>query len=159
MKITYSTNRNVSPHGLYALAKTQGWERSRTMKRNIVAIKGSIFIASARHNNKLVGIIRLAGDGSYCLHIAEFIVHPKYQRRGIGRKLLEMCLSFARKKKIGIDNNMGEFTLFANIGVEKFYTKFGFMEAPNGMVLANSKRRRQAELEFNKKWINKSRPS
>ncbi|MFQ5453436.1 MAG: GNAT family N-acetyltransferase [Candidatus Zixiibacteriota bacterium] len=153
MKIEYSTDKKIRPEELLVLAETQGWGNSRPAERNARAISGSIFIASARCNGQLIGILRLVGDGAYCLHIADFIVKPKYQKIGIGTKLLEMCLEYAKKVRIGIGDNIGEFTLFANISADKFYEKFGFLSAPNGMVLTSSEKRKGIETEFNRQLI------
>lgn len=153
MKIEYSTDKNITPEEFFALSETQRWGNDRPMERNGQAIKGSIFIASARHKNRLIGLLRLVGDGAYCLHIADFIVHNEYQGKGIGTQLLEMSLEYARKQSIGIDDNIGEFTLFTTIIAEKLYNKLGFLSAYNGMVLATSEKRRGIEEEFNKRWL------
>ncbi len=153
MKIDYSADERITPEELLALAKTQGWGNDRPIDRNDQAIKGSIFIASARHEDQLVGLLRLVGDGAYCLHVADFIVHTEYQDKGIGTKLLEMSLKYAREQAIGIDDNVGEFTLFANVSADKFYKKHGFLSVPNGMVLASSERAQGIEEEFNKRWL------
>ena len=152
MNIEYYKNKDIRPEELHTLAETQGWGSSRPIERNSKAIEGSIFIASARHKKRLIGILRLVGDSAYCLHIADFVVHPEYQRQGIGTKLLKMCLEYAKAERIGIDENMGEFTLFANVSADVFYEKFGFKLAPNGMVLANSELRKKHEIDFDKNW-------
>ena len=153
MKIEYSMDKNIAPEELLALAETQGWGNDRPIDRNGQAIEGSIFIASARHEGRLIGLLRLVGDGAYCLHVADFIVHTEYQSKGIGAQLLKMSLEYAREQAIGIDDNIGEFTLFTTISAEKLYKKHGFLSAYNGMVLASSKRRRGIEEEFNKRWL------
>ena len=153
MKIDYSTDKNITPEELFALAEIQGWGNDRPIERNDKAIKGSIFIASARHKDQLIGVLRLVGDNAYCLHIADFMVHTEYQGKGIGTHLLELSLEFARKQSIGIDDNIGEFTLFSTTIAEKLYEKHGFLSTHNGMVLATSEKRREIEEEFNKRWI------
>ena len=153
MKIDYSTNKNIAPEELFILAETQGWGNDRPIDRNDQAIKGSIFIASARHEDRLVGLLRLVSDGAYCLYVADFIVHIEYQDKGLGTRLLEMSLEYAREHAIGIDDNIGEFTLFANSPADQFYKKHGFLSVHNGMVLASSEGRRRIEEEFNKRWL------
>lgn len=157
MEIEYNTNKDVHPEELNALAKTQGWEAGRPIAQNAEAIAGSVFVASARHEGRLVGILRLIGDGAYYLHIADLIVHPDFQRKGIGRELLERGLAYARAGGIGVDDNSGDFTLFANVSADVFYEKFGFKTAPNGMVLASSSQRMQHETAFDKSWLNARR--
>ena len=152
MKIDYGTDRDIRPEELFALAETVGWGVSHPINRNEQAINGSIFIASARHEGRLVGLLRLVGDGAYSLHIADFIVHAEYQHKGIGTRLLEMSIAYAREHAIGIDDNSGDFTLFANVSLDRFYEKHGFLSVPNGMVLASSELRRVREKDFNRQW-------
>ena len=47
------------------------------------------------------------------------------QANGMGRKLIEMAIDYAQANEIGTGNNLGEFTLFANIGADKFYENRG----------------------------------
>ncbi len=157
MKIDYSTDKNIAPEEFFVLADTQGWGKDRPVDRNDQAIKGSIFIASARHKGRLVGLLRLVGDDAYCLYVADFIVRPEYQNMGIGTRLLEMSLEYAREHAIGVDDNIGEFTLFANIPADQFYEKHGFLSVHNGMVLASSEGKRRIEEDFNKRWLDEHR--
>lgn len=40
----------------------------------------------------LVGILRAVGDGASVLLIQDILVHPQYQRRGIGTRLMRSLL-------------------------------------------------------------------
>lgn len=52
------------------------------------AYKHSLKILGAYHNNQLVGIIRVVGDGISIIYIQDIIVLPQYQRNGIGTSLV-----------------------------------------------------------------------
>ena len=132
-----------------------GWEHHRSIERNKRAIDGSLFIATARHESKLVGIIRLVGDGAYILHIADMSIRKEYQRKGIGRQLLEIAKGYAKSTDVGCGLSLGEFTLFANIDSIEFYKSLGFKSCPNGMVLTDCPKRQIAEEEFQKQWLAK----
>lgn len=157
MNIDYIENDKITPEEMQSLEESVGFDPHRTIDRNRAALKGSIFIASARYNGQLVGLIRLIGDGGYILHLAGLSVHPDFQNKGIGQKLLHMALDFAKKTKVGTGNNLVEFTLFANVGADTFYEKVGFTLIPNGMELIDTKSRRQYELDFQKKWYQKKK--
>ena len=159
MKIQYSSNDKVTPSELLKLSSSIGFAQHRSIKNNKKAILGSSFIATARYNKKLIGIIRLITDCGYIIHVADMAVHPEYQRLGIGTKLLKMAINYAKKIKIGIGNNFGEFTLFANIGALEFYKKSDFTLCPNGMVLTDDPIRKIFELNFQKKWIKRHKKS
>lgn len=46
-------------------------------------------VATARDGAKLVGISRAITDFSYCCYLSDLAVDAAYQRRGIGRRLIE----------------------------------------------------------------------
>ena len=123
---------------MLSLAEAAGFGSDRTLERNKKAIEGSVFIATVRCKDKLVGLIRLISDGAYILHIADIMVHPSFQAKGIGAILLNRAIDFAKENGIGTGNNLGEFTLFANLETEDFYTKYNFASMPNGMWFEDS---------------------
>ncbi|MFH1616390.1 MAG: GNAT family N-acetyltransferase [Planctomycetota bacterium] len=155
MDIKFTVNDNITAEEMQLLAKAVGFGRDRSLERNEIALVGSIFVASARCDGKLIGLVRLVGDGGYILHMADLEVHPDFQRRGIAHKLMEMAIDFATDKKIGTGNNLGEFTLFANVSADRFYEKLGFTLCSNGMVLTDTESRKQHELNFQKIWADK----
>ncbi|MBI5414795.1 GNAT family N-acetyltransferase [Candidatus Peregrinibacteria bacterium] len=60
--------------------------------------------------------------------IREILVDPKFQKQGIGEKIMDMCREHAREKKaIGVVTE----TDFKNFPMQKLCTKFGFQEWEN----------------------------
>ena len=43
-------------------------------------------------DSKLVGIIRVVGDGSSVVFVQDLLVYPEYQRKGIGTALLKRIM-------------------------------------------------------------------
>ena len=60
------------------------------MLRN--AYLNSLKIYGAYVDDKLIGIIRAVGDGFSVLFIQDLLVHPDFQRNGIGTLLLKRML-------------------------------------------------------------------
>lgn len=149
MNIEFIPNDKVAAREMLSLAEAVGLGPHRSLERNQTALAGSIFVASARLNGELVG------DGAYILHLADLEVNPDFQKRGIGQKLMEMAINFAKENRIGTGENFGEFTLFANVDADAFYGKLGFIPALNGMVLTDTESRRKWELEFQREWTKK----
>ncbi|MDI9521231.1 MAG: GNAT family N-acetyltransferase [Bacillota bacterium] len=85
----------IKPYGVYQeeevleLYGSVGWlnytARPEMLK---AAFTSSLMVLGARVNGKLAGLIRAVGDGASILYIQDILVHPDYQRQGIGRKLL-----------------------------------------------------------------------
>jgi len=155
MEIDYKTNDIVTPGEMQALEESVGFGPYRNLKRNRIAIAGSPFIATACYHRKLIGLVRLVGDGVYILHNAGISVHPDFQKKGVGRKLMEIVLDFCKNIGVGSVDNDGEFTLFANIGTDVFYEKLGFTLVHKGMVLTDTGFRLRHELQFQEEWKKK----
>ena len=155
MEIEYKADDTVTPEEMQSLEESVGFGPHRSLERNRAALAGSLFIVTARHDGLLVGMVRLVGDGAYILHHAGISVHPNFQRKGVGRKLMEMAVSFATQTKVGSGDDLGEFTLFANTDSDRFYEKLGFSLVPNGMVLTDTGSRRIQELQFQEEWKKK----
>jgi len=68
-------------------------------------------------HEKLIGFGRAISDGSYQAAIYDVVVIPEYQKRGVGRLIMERIL-----QKISNCN----IILYANLGREEFYEKMGF---------------------------------
>ncbi len=86
MDVEFKKNDKITPEEMQSLAASVGLKHHRCLARNEAALAGSMFVASARCNGKLVGLLRLVGDGGYILHMADLEVHPDFQKKGIGRK-------------------------------------------------------------------------
>ncbi|WDV45199.1 GNAT family N-acetyltransferase [Clostridiaceae bacterium M8S5] len=56
------------------------------------AYKNSLRILGAYKDEKLVGIIRVVGDGHSIIYIQDILVMPQYQRMGIGSILLKKIM-------------------------------------------------------------------
>ena len=56
------------------------------------AYENSLCVLGAYENDELIGIIRAVGDGYSIVFIQDIIIHPQYQRRGIGTKLVKALL-------------------------------------------------------------------
>lgn len=85
------------------------------------AYKHSLKILGAYDGDRLVGIIRVVGDGYSIVYIQDIIVLPEYQRKGIGTLLLEQILLEYKNvyQKVLVTDNT-EKTI-------QFYKSAGFM--------------------------------
>lgn len=98
-------------------------------RRAAIGLKNSYYIISAKEGRKTVGMARVVSDGGYVAYIADVIVHPDYQRQGIGREMMQRLMRFLKQ-----DLQAGErmmVCLGAAADKEPFYKLFGFEERPN----------------------------
>ena len=118
------------------LFQTTGWNEE--YKFSILdlenAIKNSWYTCSLYDLEELVGFGRVIADGVHHALIVDLIIHPKYQGKGLGSKLLNRLVSKCK------DNKIRDIQLFAAKDKFSFYEKFGFNKRPHnapGMELIN----------------------
>ncbi|MCL2775983.1 MAG: GNAT family N-acetyltransferase [Oscillospiraceae bacterium] len=92
-------------------------------------LKNSLFTVTAIHNNQVIGMGRLVGDGFMICYIQDLIVLPEYQGEGIGATILERLLAYIIDN--AIPNTCVTDGLFSAKDKEEFYEKFGFHIRPN----------------------------
>lgn len=76
--------------GLYASLGWTNYTDKPEMLRN--AYLNSLKIYGAYVDDKLIGIIRVVGDGYSVIFIQDLLVHPEFQRKGVGTLLLKKVL-------------------------------------------------------------------
>lgn len=110
-----------------ALRQSVGWlnfSEAQTRK----ALKNSLLILSAVENGQTVGMGRVIGDGMY-FTVVDIVVHPLYQKNGIGSSIMDMILDYiGRKTPAG---GRSSVQLIAEKGKEEFYLNRGFKLIPN----------------------------
>jgi GNAT superfamily N-acetyltransferase len=89
----------------------------------------ALFVVSAYHGRKLVGLGVLTGDGKINVTIDAMIVDEDYQRRGIGTELLTRMVKRTEKLEpyffeVGACSEMGE----------DLYRRFGFTDGGPTML-------------------------
>ena len=92
------------------------------------ALDNSLYTIVAVENNQSVGMGRLIGDGMYFL-IVDVVVHPVFQKCGIGTNIMNMLLKYVEKKTP--TGGRSSVQLVAEKGKEPFYEKLGFKTIPH----------------------------
>jgi GNAT superfamily N-acetyltransferase len=101
-----------------------------------LGLSNSVYCVTIRDKGNLTGMGRVVGDGVFTFFIVDIIVHPDYQRKGLGKEIMKRIMDY-------LDKNAAEnsyITLMAAKGREGFYKKFGFFTRPTdtygcGMML------------------------
>ncbi len=82
----YSSYQAEEVFGLYSAVSWTNYTDHPDMLEN--AFRNSLLILGVYDGAKLIGILRAVGDGSSVLLIQDILVHPAYQRQGIGTALM-----------------------------------------------------------------------
>lgn len=83
-----------SQEELVDLYTAVGWTAYTDNPADLVPMcAGSLYLACARDaSGHLVGLVRAVGDGVSISYIQDLLVHPRYQRHGVGGQLLGAAL-------------------------------------------------------------------
>ncbi len=120
MEYKIENNLNVQEYNL--LRKSVGWD-SKDINLVEEAIKSSIIIKKVTINNSTIGMARAIGDGIYYF-IVDVVVDPKYQKKGIGKMLIESIVRDVENRTN--DGQKCSINLVSMKGKEEFYEKCGF---------------------------------
>ena len=75
-------------------------------------------------DGKTIGMARYVSDGGYAGLIMDVIVHPNYQKKGYGTKLIQYLIEYLRSN-IKEDEEL-MIQLLSAPGKQSFYSNFGF---------------------------------
>ena len=93
MDFTIKEYQTYNESEILSLYTSVGWTNYTNhpeMLKNAYA--NSLKTLGAYENEKLIGIIRVVGDGHSVVFIQDLLVYPEYQRQGIGTALLKQIL-------------------------------------------------------------------
>lgn len=125
MTISY-INTIPAKREFHHLYETTGWNNRFNFTQDELhhALCNSWYMISAYDNEMLVGFGRLISDGIYQTLLCDMIIHPNYQRRGIGREILDLLEEKCKQE------NIKWIQLSCAKGKVGFYKTLGFEERP-----------------------------
>ncbi|WP_066392642.1 GNAT family N-acetyltransferase [Neobacillus mesonae] len=121
------------------LCESVGWTDFMNFEAAETSLSRSIHCVSVKDSEQIVGMGRIVGDGAIYFYIQDIIVHPDYQKNGIGKEIMNLLVDYLNtnapdKSFVG---------LFASEGNGSFYEKYDFKDySPNmtGMFTVISKK-------------------
>lgn len=128
--IFISKDKNINLCSLEQLCDTVGWIR-RPFKKVKIAIHQSFLTTSLfyreNNSNKLIAFARATSDNAFNATIWDVVVHPEFQKKGLGKILMNELIKELRF------SNVNTITLFADPQVLNFYKNLGFISDPDGV--------------------------
>ena len=129
---------SISIDDVLPLYQAVGWTNYTNQPQMLAqALTHSLAIYLARDGEKIVGLVRLVGDGFSSVFVQDLIVLPSYQRQGIGSNLMKEALAdYKDAYQIQLATEQTE----KNLG---FYRSLGFETLSTydctGMIWVNRK--------------------
>jgi len=119
--IEYSHSRNIPVEQLVKLYEAVAWSSAEKPEALQCAMAACHSVITAWDGNTLVGLANAISDGHLVVYYPHLLVHPQYQRRGIGRQLMRVLM--ARY------DGFHQQVLIADGQALDFYRKCGFVRA------------------------------
>lgn len=91
------------------------------------SLANDLFSVCVFDNDRLIGMGRIVGDGAIYFYIQDIIVIPTYQKKGVGKLIMNEIEAF-------IENNAFQNSfvgLMAAEGVQEFYHRYGYIKRPD----------------------------
>lgn len=83
---SYQYEKNIDKAQLVNLFESVGWKTAEYPNRLHHAIQNSDYVMSIWDAGKLIGLISAISDGYINVFITYLLVHPDYQKTGLGTK-------------------------------------------------------------------------
>jgi len=118
--------RTPTPQEYAQLREAVHWSKL-DLKAIEQGLQNSIFSVCATYEQKVIGCGRVIGDGGIYFYIQDIIVIPDFQKRGIGKFIMNEIMKYLNKN--AAENAF--IGLMSAKGVMGFYEKYGFEERPS----------------------------
>ena len=123
MNIKYNINKNISTNDFIEILTNSTLGQRRPID-DLETIKSMIenadIIITASIDNKIVAIARAITNFSYCCYLSDLAVDTKYQKMGIGKKLISKV-----QEQL---NDKCKIILLSAPDATKYYANIGFTQ-------------------------------
>lgn len=134
MPVSYSLEPELPAEEFQAvlIASTLAERRpAQDLARLKKMLREADLVVTARDSGALVGIARAVTDFSYCCYLSDLAVDVRYQRRGIGRRLIEETHQAAGEETTLI--------LVAAPAAESYYPHIGMKHLSSAWAIARKR--------------------
>ena len=121
MNIDICFAEEVGKEEVLALYQSMNWSSAEKADLLISALNNSHSLVTARIDGRLIGLCNAISDGYLVVYYPHMIVHPDYQRQGIGREMM-----LRMKQKYG---DFHQQMIVADGGAVEFYKSLGYERA------------------------------
>lgn len=122
--IEYQKKVDITHEALLHLYESVGWSAYTQDNPDLTSLlEGAKHYLTAWDGERLIGLIRVVGDGVYIAYIQDILVHPDYQRQGIGKYLMQKMLKeirYAKQIILTTENSPATKAFYQSLGMKEF---------------------------------------
>jgi predicted N-acetyltransferase YhbS len=122
MDITYKVEQTLSPSEFIDVVNRSTLSERRPVddfSRIKKMCENANLIVTARLDGKLVGVARSITDFVYCTYLSDLAVDKDYQKKGIGKKLIEETKKHSPQAKLILLSAPAAIDYYPQIGMKK----------------------------------------
>jgi GNAT superfamily N-acetyltransferase len=90
-----------------------------------LGLANTLYGVSLKRGDDTIGMGRIIGDGGCFFVVVDIAVQPEYQRRGLGKRIMDALDAWLRANAPDSSN----VSLFADGDARHLYAQYGFVEA------------------------------
>lgn len=117
-QLNYQDTRDLPRDQVLALYAAVGWSSAEKPDELMAALAGSDAVVTAWDGDRLVGLANAITDGALVVYYPHLLVHPDYQRRGVGREIM--------RRVTEPYDGFHQQAILADANAASFYEKCGF---------------------------------
>ena len=134
MNIEYKLNKDITSSEFIKVLKKSTLGDRRPID-DLKTIKGMIenadIIVTATIDDKIIGVARAVTDFNYCCYLSDLAVVKKYQKKGIGKKLISKV-----QEQL---NDKCKIILLSAPNATEYYPKIGFSQHNSAWTITKEK--------------------
>lgn len=116
--VTYRDSKSVPRESVLELYRAVGWSSAEKPDQLHQGLQNSHALITAWDGERLVGLANAISDGYLVVYYPHVVVHPDYQRRGIGRELMARLMQRYE--------GFHQHSVLADNNAVSFYERCGF---------------------------------
>ena len=121
MEIRLSETRDIKREDIIALYRANGWSAAEKPDELYNALMNSHTLVTAWDGDRLIGLGNALSDGYLVVYYPHLLIHPEYQGRGIGKKIVTKM----KERYAGFHMQI----LVADGKAIEFYKRLGFVRS------------------------------
>jgi GNAT superfamily N-acetyltransferase len=121
MDLLIKLDDSIEDGEVISLYRANQWSSAEKPVQLLAALRNSHSLVTARTGEKLIGLGNAISDGHLVVYYSHMLVHPEFQGKGIGRKMMQAL----QRRYAGFHQQM----LVADGKAIDFYSALGFEHA------------------------------
>ncbi len=121
-EIIYAVEKSLDPDEFIEVLKSSKLAERRPVddeQRITTMCNNANLIVTARLNGLLIGVARSITDYAYCTYLSDLAVNVNYQKKGIGKRLIEETKKAAPQAKLILLSAPAAVNFYPKIGMKK----------------------------------------